>query len=136
MARGVGHGHHAPEGETENRRLDDAQSVAKSGDVVAPLRQPPGFARSAGSAVAAVVDEDNLVGIGKAVKVGTHQRVIESRPSVKHQQAGSLGHARAVEGQLRAHHIKEDPRAVNVQEHDGPLRALGIDAPVRGFLEE
>ena len=87
MAGGVGEGDHAAERCAKDDRSDDAEVVAKRAHVIAPLRQVPALARSVLAApVAAMIEIDDLRGIGQRRVGRTIDGVIGTRTSVQHQQ--------------------------------------------------
>ena len=120
MARGVGQRDHAAERGAQHDRADDAEGVAESGHVVAPLRQLPAFGGAVlAAAVTPMVQIDDLGDVGQGGVSGPVDRVVGARAAMQHQQRRLLPHDRAIGDQFCAFDIEEQPHTVDAHMH-GP----------------
>jgi hypothetical protein len=118
MARGVGQRHHAAEGCAEHDRRGDAERIAKCAHVVAPLRQMPAFPWPIlASAIAAMIEVDDLRDIGQGGVGGLVDRMVEAGTAMKQEQGRPLAHGGAFGHKLRALDIEEQPDAVHGHVH-------------------
>ena len=65
-----------------------------------------------------MIDIDDLVGVGEAVEIGPHGRVIEARPAMHDEQRRPLHHLVVGERKLRPRAVEEDARAIDLDMHD------------------
>src|SRR3954453_118894 len=124
MPGGVSQRHHAAERGPKNDRPDDTQHLAKRTHIVAPLREIPAFARTIlASAVAAMIQIDDLNDVSQTRVGGPVDRVIRAGPAMKHQQGRLLPHHRTVRYQLCAFDIEEEPNSIDENMH-GPASLI------------
>src|SRR5260370_14846195 len=106
MARGVRQRHHTAKRYAEDDRIHDAERVAERAYVVAPLRQVPAFPPTIlASAIASMIQVDNLSDVRQDRVGGLVDRMVEAGATMKHEQFGPFPHSGPVLHQLRTLHI-------------------------------
>ena len=126
MARRVGQRNHAAERCAEHDRAFDADHIAEGAHVVAPLRQVPALARTIlASAIAAVVQIDDLRDVGQTGIGGFVDRVVGAGAAVKHQQGRVFPHEGAIRDELSALDVEEQPDSVDEHIHGPASLACG-----------
>ena len=129
MAGGVGQRNHAAERRAEHDRIDDAERVAECAHVVAPLRQIPALARAVlATAVAAVIEIDDLGDVGQSRVGGPVDRMVGAGSAMQHQQHRLFPHHRPIGDKLRALDIEEQPHPVHGYVHEQALPRF-VNAP-------
>ena len=127
MTRGIGHRHHAAEGVAIDNRLDDPKHIAERFYVIAPLRERERGLLAGGTSVGAVIDIDDLMGVGETVEIGPHGRMIEARPAMHDDQRRAFHHALAIGGKRGAHGVEEDARRADIGKHEEVPARLSRD---------
>jgi hypothetical protein len=118
MARGVSQRDHAAERGAEHDRIGDAEGIAECAYVVAPLLQVPAFARTIlASAIASMIEIDDLRDIGQGRVGGLVDRMVEAGAAVEEQQCRFFPHDRTIWDELRALDIEEQPHPVDEHMH-------------------
>src|SRR6266436_8692014 len=100
------------------RSIGDAEGIAECAYVVAPLLQVPAFARTIlASAIASMIQIDDLRDIGQGRVGGLVDRMVEAGPAVKQEQCRLFPHHGTVRDQLRALDVEEQPNPIDADMH-------------------
>jgi hypothetical protein len=128
MTCGIGQRDHAAKRRAQYDRASDAQDIAERAHVVAPLRQVPAFFGTIlASAVAAMIQIDDLRDVGQSRVYRPVDRVVGARAAMKHEQCRLFPHGRTVRDELRALNIEEQPHPVDEYMHGQISLGLAIE---------
>jgi len=104
----------------ENDGVDDSQDLAEGAHVITPLCEIPALPRAVfASAIAAVVQVDDLGDVGQGRIGGLVDRMVETGAAVQQQQNGLLPHDRSVGDEFGALDVEEQPHPVHDHMHGG-----------------
>src|SRR5262245_16957420 len=114
VARRIGHCDLASEGGSQDNRVLDAERVAEGADIITPLRQRASVA----TAVATVIQVDDLGAISQARVGRLVNREKKAGAAMQEQQCRLLSHYRPVRYEARTLNVKEGPCAIYEYAHE------------------
>jgi hypothetical protein len=121
IARRVGLRHEPSEGSAIDDRLFDAERVAKTFEIVRPLRESPAFARSVlAAAASAMIEIDDLGDVAERRESRLVEAVVGARPAMQQDQRRLLPHARAVGNETRPLDVDIETNPIDMNVHCSP----------------